>query len=370
MDTLLHICGNCGKEFNTLKAATLHQSMQINKVCKGKGINIEWCAAVGTQTQKSDPFEDLDAQQNTWDRVMGMNAGGKCVVHGSDSSDDDSCNDNESHTTTTCNSTCSAAGVDDPNSTVDVGLPPESTMQDVFGNATSMQLGYFINDIGLSNQDSKRLISIFKDAQVDIDFNSADILKKRLAKASLGLGLPQFTCEDFKDANDGKYFDGPILMAYRNVIDLVKSKFSQRHPTSDFVLSAAEGGFYSNINSGNWWKRVERNVKQEHGEDVHLLVVYMYSDETQVTSFGSTSAYPLHVSIANFIGDAQKDNSQILLAYLPVCAPYKGGSKTTYVKQRSNAIRQEALQRVLTPLREAGNAPQDLICPDGITRLN
>jgi hypothetical protein len=249
-----------------------------------------------------------------------------------------------------------------------------TSMQGVFKNVTSMRLAYFINDSELSQAESKRLISIFTAAGIHIDFNSSEALKKRLDRSSVAMGLPRFTCVDLKDNGDGsddaKYFKGPMLLAYRNIVDLVKCKFRQTRSAEEFTMRATEGSFYSELHSGDWWRRTERKVKEEHGEDVHILGVYLYSDETCVTSFGNTSAYPLHVSIGNFrrCSRRSKENGNILLAYLPVCKPYEASRKATYVKDRGNEIRQKALQMVLDPLMQACAEPQDIMCPDGAIR--
>jgi hypothetical protein len=354
MKTLIHICGNCDQTFTNAASVTMHQR-KSKKGCTNQDVRAIWTTE---KQQSSNIFQDLDTEEESWRRVMTEPESDHDVV----SDDNTQCSDTESE----CLEEGDVASINVNN--CDDGSPNQPVMQDVFQNTVSMQLGFYIHDNELSTRESKRLISIFEDAGVDISFKSKDALKKRLAEASIGLGLPQFTCEDLKVPNDDSYFNGPILMAYRNVVDLVKCRFSERRPRSDFVVSAMMGGFYSEIHSGKWWKETEKKVKQEHGEDVNLLVTYMYSDETQVTSFGSATAYPLHVSIANFIGDGKKENSQILLAYLPVPKSYKAAKKSTYVKQRANAIRQEALQRILAPLYEAGETPEDIVCPDGITR--
>ena len=93
-------------------------------------------------------------------------------------------------------------------------------------------------------------------------------------------------------------------------------------------------------------------MRREHGEDVHVVALYLYSDETQVAQFGNANAYPLHVSVGNFTNECRgkKGNGRILLAYLPVCHPLKGSHKVSYVKQRLLDVRQQALSTVLQPL--------------------
>jgi hypothetical protein len=95
-------------------------------------------------------------------------------------------------------------------------------------------------------------------------------------------------------------------------------------------------------------------VRKEHGEDVHVVALYLYSDETQVAKFGNANAYPLHVTVANFTNKCRgkKGNGRILLAYLPVCHPLKGTRTSSYVKKRLLDVRQEALSLVLQPLIE------------------
>ena len=111
-------------------------------------------------------------------------------------------------------------------------------------------------------------------------------------------------------------------------------------------------------------------VQEEHGDDVKLLVVYLYSDETRVTSFGEAAAYPMHMSIGNFTRETrqQKGGSRFLVAYLPVLRAMKATRKSAYVTRRGNEVRQLALKHVLEPLREAMAAPITVKCPDGVQR--
>ena len=111
-------------------------------------------------------------------------------------------------------------------------------------------------------------------------------------------------------------------------------------------------------------------VQEEHGDDVKLLVVYLYSDETRVTSFGEAAAYPMHMSIGNFTRETrqQKGGSRFLVAYLPVLRAMKATRKSAYVTRRGNEVRQLALKHVLEPLRKAMAAPITVKCPDGVQR--
>ena len=111
-------------------------------------------------------------------------------------------------------------------------------------------------------------------------------------------------------------------------------------------------------------------MQQEHGCDVKLLVLHLYSDETRVTNFGDTAAYPLHMSISNILGPvrAKAGNSRWLLAYMPSPKALKTAQKSTRVKQRLVEIRHLSLWHVLEPLKVSMRVPFDIECPDGITR--
>lgn len=111
-------------------------------------------------------------------------------------------------------------------------------------------------------------------------------------------------------------------------------------------------------------------MKQKHGNEVQLLVVHLYSDETRVTNFGDTSAYPLHLSISNLLGHvrAKTGNSRWLLAYLPAPKALKTAQKSIRVKQRLTEIRNLALFHVLNPLKAMMDTPAQILCPDGISR--
>jgi hypothetical protein len=351
MATNLHICVTCDKQYENYLAAQMHQ------VRTGHG---GVCTVPNPNSKEKKQVHDtshalVDAEEERW--AIALNSEMQLENCNSDSDEDD----------------LQIECAEEPGETDDQ-LEDLTSMQSVFKNVTSMRLAYFINETALSKAESKRLISIITAAGVHIDFNTSDALKKRLDKSSVALDLPRFTCVDLKDNGDGskdaKYFKGPMLLAYRDIVDLVKCKFRQRRSAAEFTMRATQGSFYSELHSGDWWRRTERKVKEDHGEDVHILGVYLYTDETNVTSFGNTQAYPLHVSIGNFRRSARKskENGNILLAYLPVCKPYEASKKAMYVSQRGNEIRQRALQMVLEPLMQACAEPQDIMCPDGAIR--
>jgi hypothetical protein len=105
---------------------------------------------------------------------------------------------------------------------------------------------------------------------------------------------------------------------------------------------------------GDWWRRTEREVKASFGDDVHVMALYLYSDETVVSQVGNTAVYPIHMSVGNFTSECRsvKENARILVAYFPVCETLRAVKSASYVKQRLTDVRQQALQILLEPLIE------------------
>ena len=79
---------------------------------------------------------------------------------------------------------------------------------------------------------------------------------------------------------------------------------------------AADGSrMYSEHVTGDWFHRVDAEIPNNGT----LIGLYLYSDKTCVTVFGSTSMYPVYIALTNVARDARKlVRGRVLVAFLPV----------------------------------------------------
>lgn len=101
-----------------------------------------------------------------------------------------------------------------------------------------------------------------------------------------------------------------------------------------------------------------------------IIPIIISSDKTQLTVFGSKTAYPVYMTIGNLPKDIRRKPSrrgQILLAYLPT-------SRLEHIKNKAARRRTLAnlfhacMAHVLAPLRKAGLDGIEVTSGDGVTR--
>ncbi|KAM6489611.1 hypothetical protein JOM56_014933 [Amanita muscaria] len=121
---------------------------------------------------------------------------------------------------------------------------------------------------------------------------------------------------------------------------------------------------YHDMHTGNWWWAVQ-SVLEARKPGATIVPLILSSDRTQVTSFGSKTAYPVYLTIGNVpkvIRRKPSQRAQILLAYLPT-------SKLPSVAIRASQRRMIAnlfhacLRRLLAPLDRLGI--EGIIMTDG-----
>ena len=131
---------------------------------------------------------------------------------------------------------------------------PMTTAVEVFGDKVSMNVAHFTVDVGLSEAESKRLILILEDAGINLSFQSFKELKGRLKQSSIARGLPNFVCVDLRDnsetSKDHRYFPGPMLFAFRDVLEVVKLQLKKKKKASEFKMRASRVPFFSEIQTG------------------------------------------------------------------------------------------------------------------------
>ena len=74
-------------------------------------------------------------------------------------------------------------------------------------------------------------------------------------EASIKLDMPKFVSIDLKDdveQKDSKYFRKPMILAYRNIKELILHEFAKSRAPDAFVMdSSTVPGQFDDINSGN-----------------------------------------------------------------------------------------------------------------------
>ncbi|KAM6490342.1 hypothetical protein JOM56_014319 [Amanita muscaria] len=112
---------------------------------------------------------------------------------------------------------------------------------------------------------------------------------------------------------------------------------------------------FHDMQTGDWWWEMQK-VLEARKPGATVAPVLLSSDRTQVTLFGSKTAYPVYLTIGNLPKEIRRKPScggQVLLAYLPA-------SKLKHVPCVASRQRMLAnlfhfcLQRILEPLEIAG----------------
>ncbi|KAI0629564.1 hypothetical protein C8Q77DRAFT_1065168 [Trametes polyzona] len=126
---------------------------------------------------------------------------------------------------------------------------------------------------------------------------------------------------------------------------------------------------YFDVHTGKWWWETQKEIERRL-PGATIVPIIISSDKTQLTVFGSKTAYPVYMTIGNLPKDIRRKPSrrgQILLAYLPSSRldhiPNKAARRRTLAN-----LYHACMGHVLAPLRSAGLDGLDLTSGDGITR--
>ncbi|KAI0653489.1 hypothetical protein C8Q70DRAFT_1048441 [Cubamyces menziesii] len=154
---------------------------------------------------------------------------------------------------------------------------------------------------------------------------------------------------------------------YRDVIECIRALFGDPEFAGILVFTPERHyadkdhtiQVYFDMHTGKWWWNTQRALNAIQ-PGTTIIPVIIASDKTQLTLFGSKTAYPVYLTISNLPKDVRRKPSrrgQILLAYLP----------STRRRMLAN-LYHACLTRVLKPLKGAGVNGIVLASGDGALR--
>ncbi|KAM6493733.1 hypothetical protein JOM56_010094 [Amanita muscaria] len=112
---------------------------------------------------------------------------------------------------------------------------------------------------------------------------------------------------------------------------------------------------FHDMHTGDWWWEMQ-NVLEARKHGATIVPVLLSSDRTQVTVFGSKTAYPVYVTIGNLPKEIRRKPSchgQVLLAYLPA-SKLKHVTRVASRRRMLVNLFHFCMQRILEPLEIAG----------------
>ncbi|KAI0635789.1 hypothetical protein C8Q77DRAFT_1052098 [Trametes polyzona] len=184
-------------------------------------------------------------------------------------------------------------------------------------------------------------------------------------------GRPRFIRREIVVADEA--FD----VFYRDIISCVRALFGDPEFTSLLVFTPERHyadvdrthRVYFDMHTGKWWWRQQKEMERRN-PGATIIPIIIASDKTQLTLFGSKTAYPVYLTIGNLPKDIRRKPSrrgQILLAYLPNSSLSHITSKAARRRAISN-LYHVAMSRIMRPLRSAGIDGISLASGDGIWR--
>ncbi|EIW53615.1 uncharacterized protein TRAVEDRAFT_133656 [Trametes versicolor FP-101664 SS1] len=187
----------------------------------------------------------------------------------------------------------------------------------------------------------------------------------------LSSGRPRFVRREIVVA--GEVFE----IFYRDVLQCIRALYEDPE-FADFLVFVPEKHYadagntsrvYFDMHTGKWWWETQKQI-EKHKPGATIIPIIISSDKTQLTVFGSKTAYPVYMTIGNLPKDIRRKPSrrgQILLAYLPT-------SRLEHIKNKAARRRTLAnlfhacMAHVLAPLKKAGIDGIEVTSGDGVTR--
>ncbi|RPD58107.1 hypothetical protein L226DRAFT_467289 [Lentinus tigrinus ALCF2SS1-7] len=199
--------------------------------------------------------------------------------------------------------------------------------------------------------------------------NSGEL--NRIIDNDLTSGRPRFTRREVIVA--GQAFE----VFYRDVIACVRALYGDPEFAGILVFTPerhyADGDHtvrvYFDMHTGRWWWDTQAAIEKRR-PGATIIPIIISSDKTQLTVFGSKTAYPVYMTIGNLPKDVRRKpnrRGQILLAYLPSSRLEHITNKAARRRVQANLFH-TCMSMILKPLRQAGIHGISITSGDGITR--
>nr|VWP01897.1 Para aminobenzoic acid synthetase [Ganoderma boninense] len=164
---------------------------------------------------------------------------------------------------------------------------------------------------------------------------------------------------------------------YRDVIQCVRALYGDPE-FAGILVFAPERHYadpdhtvrvYFDMHTGRWWWDTQKELEKRK-PGATIIPIIISSDKTQLTVFGSKTAYPVYLTIGNLPKDVRRKPSrrgQILLAYLPSSRLEHITSKAARRRVVANLFH-HCLSTILKPLIKAGIFGISVTSGDGVVR--
>ncbi|OJT12555.1 hypothetical protein TRAPUB_10899 [Trametes pubescens] len=187
----------------------------------------------------------------------------------------------------------------------------------------------------------------------------------------LASGRPKFIRREIVVA--GEVFE----IFYRDVIQCIRSLIGDPKfagllvfaPEKHYADAGHTARVYFDVHTGKWWWETQKELEKRM-PGATIIPIILSSDKTQLTVFGSKTAYPVYMTIGNLPKDIRRKPSrrgQILLAYLPTSRLEHIQNKAARRRTLSNLFH-ACMAHVLAPLKIASSQGIEIVSGDGVTR--
>ncbi|KAJ7315113.1 hypothetical protein DFH08DRAFT_711911 [Mycena albidolilacea] len=184
-------------------------------------------------------------------------------------------------------------------------------------------------------------------------------------------GRPKFTRSEV-------VVGGEVFELYsRNILECVRALFGDTDfapylfvvPERHYADKDKTIRLYHNMHTAKWWWSTQKQVEKDN-PGATIIPILLSSDKTQLTMFGSKTAYPVYMTIGNIPKEIRRKPSRrayVLLAYLPTSR--LGHIKNKAARRRTLAnLFHKCLSFITEPLRVAGVTGIPIASGDGIVR--
>ncbi|KIL66843.1 hypothetical protein M378DRAFT_63476, partial [Amanita muscaria Koide BX008] len=182
---------------------------------------------------------------------------------------------------------------------------------------------------------------------------------------------PKFQCEEVTVAGEAY----PCF--YRDIIACIHALYGDPDfvhellyvPEQHFDDDEGTQRIYHEMNTGKWWWKMQE-VLEARKPGATLIPIVLSSDRTQITRFGSKTAYPVYMTIGNipkFTRRKPSRQGQILIAYLPNTKLKHLTNQASRRRTLSNLFH-SCLRRILSPLETLSVTGMVVTGGDGVQR--